>query len=347
MNKIEYFLGANSDKGFVSYFEQLQAGNSDLQLLILKGGPGSGKSSLMKKVAKYAKGLGHDIEYIRCASDPDSLDAIIDQTAGFAMMDGTSPHISDPSVPGVLQHIMYTGDLWDCKKLGKHKKEILNLNEKISCEHKAATAYIKSASALLTENYNCAKKHIKRNDIYAFAAEITDMLPLCSGGVEKKRLLSAVSVGKTVFLEDTIKNISDKIYSIEDPWGCASDYLLNTIKGGALGKGVDVITCRCSVMPEVTEHIVIPSAKLAITRSNEFHRTTNIADAALNGLYTPMDNLSEMYKRTELASIIIDDAAQCIKKAKELHDVLEEYYINAMDFSLADKLFDNIIKRFL
>ena len=45
-----FFLGANSKKGFVSYFDGLQEKSDSLQLLILKGGPGSGKSSLMKRV---------------------------------------------------------------------------------------------------------------------------------------------------------------------------------------------------------------------------------------------------------------------------------------------------------
>ena len=77
---VKFFLGANSENGFKSYFKQLQEGS--LQLLILKGGHGSGKSTLIRKIAAFAEKKGHNVEFIPCASDPESLDGIIDQTAG-------------------------------------------------------------------------------------------------------------------------------------------------------------------------------------------------------------------------------------------------------------------------
>ena len=48
--KIRFFFGSNTAVGFRSYFEQLLGPNSGYRLFILKGGPGTGKSSLMKKM---------------------------------------------------------------------------------------------------------------------------------------------------------------------------------------------------------------------------------------------------------------------------------------------------------
>ena len=58
---IKFFLGANSKMGFISYFGQLQDQKNDLRLLILKGGPGCGKSSLMRRVCEYAEKKGNEI----------------------------------------------------------------------------------------------------------------------------------------------------------------------------------------------------------------------------------------------------------------------------------------------
>ena len=44
MQPLHFFLGANSEEGFSSLYEQLLGGRFD-DLLILKGGAGSGKSN--------------------------------------------------------------------------------------------------------------------------------------------------------------------------------------------------------------------------------------------------------------------------------------------------------------
>ena len=71
------FLGANSAQCFASRFEALYDSQSDLRAFILKGGPGSGKSTLMKSVAKSLLERGEETELIYCSSDPVSLDAVI------------------------------------------------------------------------------------------------------------------------------------------------------------------------------------------------------------------------------------------------------------------------------
>jgi len=167
-SNIKFFLGANSEKGFISYFEQLQGKCNDLRLLILKGGPGCGKSSLMKKVCEYAKKRGNKIILIPCASDPLSLDAFIDVTEGFAMLDGTSPHVTDPALPGARQHLFNMGEGWDLKKLSENESEISALTDYISHCHKEAGAYIKSAAVLLRENMQHASSFMNKKEIYGF-----------------------------------------------------------------------------------------------------------------------------------------------------------------------------------
>ena len=48
MQPLHFFLGANSEEGFSSLYEQLLGGRFD-DLLILKGGAGSGKSTFMRR----------------------------------------------------------------------------------------------------------------------------------------------------------------------------------------------------------------------------------------------------------------------------------------------------------
>lgn len=89
---LRFFLGANTPQGFVSRFDQLADVNDGWRTFVIKGGPGSGKSTMMKKI-KEAIGGGHgDIELIHCSSDVDSLDGVIASGLKFSIADGTAPH---------------------------------------------------------------------------------------------------------------------------------------------------------------------------------------------------------------------------------------------------------------
>ena len=76
MKPVYFFLGANSEEGFFSLYDQLLGGRLD-DLMILKGGPGCGKSTFMRRVGAAMERAGERIVYINCSGDPDSLDGAI------------------------------------------------------------------------------------------------------------------------------------------------------------------------------------------------------------------------------------------------------------------------------
>ena len=89
------FLGANSSEGFYALYDQLLTARLD-DLLILKGGPGCGKSTLMRGVAESLSAAGEETILIHCSGDPDSLDGVIFPALRTALVDGTAPHVLEP-----------------------------------------------------------------------------------------------------------------------------------------------------------------------------------------------------------------------------------------------------------
>ena len=69
-----YFACANSSRGFCNYFDSNLQGLE--RLYILKGGPGTGKSTLMKEIGADFYDLGYDIEFIYCLPYYDTFDNI-------------------------------------------------------------------------------------------------------------------------------------------------------------------------------------------------------------------------------------------------------------------------------
>ena len=91
MNTTHFFLGANSAEGFYGLYEQLLDAKL-YDLLILKGGPGCGKSTFMHRAAAALEARGAQSVYIHCSGDPNSLDAVFFPAIRTAIVDGTAPH---------------------------------------------------------------------------------------------------------------------------------------------------------------------------------------------------------------------------------------------------------------
>jgi len=89
---ISCFLGANSPVGFVSQFEKVYNQTDAWRVYIIKGGPGTGKSSFMKKIAKEAQKRQLDTHIAYCSSDPASVDAVIIPDKKIMVADGTAPY---------------------------------------------------------------------------------------------------------------------------------------------------------------------------------------------------------------------------------------------------------------
>lgn len=89
---LHFFLGANTPQGFVSRFDQLADPADGWREFVIKGGPGTGKSTLMHKIADEFQPVTEHLELIHCSSDVDSLDGVIIHDRKVSIADGTPPH---------------------------------------------------------------------------------------------------------------------------------------------------------------------------------------------------------------------------------------------------------------
>jgi hypothetical protein len=315
-------------------------------MYILKGGPGSGKSSLMKRLGKALEEQGHRIEYIPCASDPDSLDAILDYDAKTSVVDGTAPHTLDPKYPGAYDVIINLGDAWDQNSLTGNKARIMELCDIISGCHTMATSCVTAAANLLEMNRSIASAYVNQNAIQSALQQISEALSDCKTGKERKRLLSAVSVGKNVFFEDTLTALCPKLYVISDEWGAASSSLLENLHQLALSKQWEVITCYCSIeSPDKIDHLLFPTAGVGVTTANSFHSVKKEDVTPVTGLMKPINSYDTDVLAGHLASAqsLIETACSHVERAKHLHDELETFYISAMDFTKVDTLYPRLL----
>ena len=64
--------------------------------LFIKGYPGTGKSSMMKNLAKEAVSRGYDVQLVWCGLDSNSTDLVLIRELDFCIFDSTEPHVYHP-----------------------------------------------------------------------------------------------------------------------------------------------------------------------------------------------------------------------------------------------------------
>jgi len=92
------YLGAATSVGAVDYVMNLTE-QLDRRIFV-KGRPGSGKSTMLKKLVAAGEERGQSVEVYHCGFDPNSLDMVIFPALSLAIFDSTAPHEHFPSREG-------------------------------------------------------------------------------------------------------------------------------------------------------------------------------------------------------------------------------------------------------
>lgn len=339
--QISFFMGANTPNGFVSLFDELYDPKDKSRCYIIKGGPGTGKSSLMKSVAKKAEELGLETEYIYCSSDPNSLDAVILPELNTCLADGTSPHVIEPKYPGACEVIINLGDYYDAEQLYDNSEEIISLSDECSLYHKKCVHFLAS-SALLAND--CSKLYYSILDFdkikrYASRIASREFYPTANEtGYEEKRFLSAVTPEGVFTHNNTLPEFCSRYYVFHDDSDLIASLILSMLRELALDAGMHIITCHCPLSPyEKIEHIIIPELELGFITSNSYHTfELENSKAVHTKRFCDADSLSGRKQRIgfnrKTQDELINESINYLKLAKQTHDKLEKFYISAMDF---------------
>lgn len=349
---INYYAGGNTARGFHNLFV---SNIKDLErLFILKGGPGTGKSFLMKKIGEEWLNRGFNLEYLHCSADNQSIDGVIIRDLQVGIVDGTAPHVIEPKAPGAIEEYVNLGEAWDSKKLVSYKKNILHLSEERSRAFQ--TAYSLFAEGLRIHD-EWEGLYIKNMDFVEANKLTNEIIQQFFQGVKlnkkadvKHRFLGAATpIGPVDFIQNLTEDIEHR-YFIKGRPGSGKSTMLKKIATSAEDLGYNVEIYHCGFDPRSVDMVILREIGIAIFDSTAPHEHFPVRKT---------DKVIDMYTRTmpegtdeRYATEIIDiktrysskmkEATSYLSKAKKLHDELEEIYIAAIDFSVLDKQYEDI-----
>lgn len=337
-----FFLGANSKHGFYSLYDQFAGGEQDV-LHIIKSGPGTGKSTFMKRIGKAAESKGYDVEYILCSGDPNSLDGVYIPALHIGWADGTAPHVLEPKHFGIDG--IYTDLGRFCKReiLKESSEQIKTVTSAYRLCYQKAYMYLQAAGTLRFESpllpaqvedriRSRAKAKIKKE---LSNAKENSSLPV-------KRFLRAISCQGNYTLTQTMNALCDRICILESAIGLDALFFEEII-GEATERGIFHIQCPDPLSPERIEAVLFPDIKLCFATSQavpSFHgkiRTIHL-DA-----YADAIDKSEYKQHEKFKQQLMEAAYKQLSRAKQYHDELERYYRPALNVDALDAYTQTVI----
>lgn len=350
-----YFVCANTARGFTNYFASNLYGLK--KVFILKGGPGTGKSTLMKKIGSIYHNMNYDVEYIHCSSDVASLDGVIIRKLGVAIVDGTAPHIIEPVAPGALEEYVHLGVAWDTAELELHVESILKLQEEIKDHYEKA--YNALERGLLVHD-DWEKIYIAQMN-FAMANEIAEQLKHWilpdvkkeKEGVAFHRFFGAMTpTGPVDYIENLTADMKTR-YFIKGRPGTGKSSILKKVSHAALDQGFDVEIYHCAFDANSLDMVVIPELHTCVFDSTEPHEhfPSREGDVIVDVYAECITKGTDETYANQLAAIA-SEYAECIREAKGelglakcLHDDLEHYYVKSTDFNQINQIRKDILAR--
>ncbi len=344
------YPGGNTPKGFHSYYGYILGQREANRIVCIKGGPGVGKSSFIRRIGEAFSENGESVDYMHCSSDAESLDGIVLRDRKIAFIDATSPHIVDPISPGAVDDIIHLGEYWNEEGIRKNKMNVIESGERISKWYGRAYNYLGAAEKLYDNVAAVYGDAIESAEIYKVAARIVGKelshkeICLRPGDV-KKFFASAITPSGFVNYLPSIAAGCKKIYLISSPFGASAERILNIFAEGAVYRGFAVEEYFCPLKPESKmEHLVIPELSLAFLTANDYHdvepwqlpesaeeiELLDMSDLASESMPERQKDL--MNESSRLCDLMMRKSIECIAEAKKEHDILESYYIPNMDF---------------
>ncbi len=349
---LKYFLASNSCEGFVSFFEISYDPQDEWRVFIIKGGPGTGKSSFMKKCVKYAEEKGENAILCPCSSDPDSLDGVIFENTKIIILDGTSPHTLDPKYPAVCEEILNFGQFWDDRKI-ENKSQVIEVTDQNKALHKTASKYLKATGQIMLDNYITALSCTQKDKVKNFADRLCKKYIPSANDKPKEwlRFLEGITPQGVISYPETLENLENLII-FSDNTHASSNIFMNCVRDFALINGYEIITIKNAFLPTIiTDHIIIPELSTGfVTETKSFkilRESRRIHARRFTSNKLLHNSLARIKINQKVANSLLNSACNTLKHAKSVHDTLESFYIKSMDFEKLNNFADMFCKNYL
>jgi len=341
------FSGAMGPEGFISCFDQLIDEGNLQRKLILKGGPGVGKSTFMRRLHAAICDGEQPSTLCFCSGDPDSLDAVVLPHAGLLILDGTAPHIVDPKIPGARDSLINLGDCLDESALRPRLPHIKACMSDHAAASRRARAYMKAAHAIAQDNAALLSSCTDQNRISRMTdALISAVLAIRAETHKTPHRRSVITDAVTPKGELCLlcEGVQRRVIRLVRHAGMDLTPVLTALSRAVLAAGYDVEEHLDPTSPGGFRHLTIPALSTLVTTSEALASEQTFDFAACVPQSALLRHECALEQGRTAVKQMLHRAVSAMQQAKQLHDELETFYVPNMDFSKWQTIFDRTIE---
>ena len=338
--KTSFFLGANSASGFYSLYDQLGDPEKTFDFVVLKGGPGVGKSTLMREIGRRAEQRGFPVEYIHCSGDPNSLDAVLIEPLQTVIADGTAPHVIEPAYPAAVDRYVNLGCFYDVERLKERRREVIACTKGYQKEYARAYTCLRACRAVLAEAEESVMPLLDEGKLRRRLKNIWIRergKRKKEAGSEQLRFLGGLTPAGRCWCTETLAALCPRIYELRDRYHLAAPVLME-LKEQIRADGYHVLLCLDPDCPDRIEHVLIPELGLGFVTTG---RTFSLDGEPRRCLHLERMLDQEQYRllrgrlrlKERLAEALEEEGAEHLRLAGEKHEELELIYRPFVDFA--------------
>lgn len=344
----EFFAAANSGRGFVSFYDEIFKSDGIERRYLIKGGPGTGKSTFMRRLSDEAEKRGMHVERYRCSSDPASLDGII-INGRVAVIDSTAPHSEEAELVGARDVLVDLGAFWNSDGLYSEFDRIKTLTAKKKRAYSLAYRFLFAAMQSDMASRELVMPYVDKKRVERIARRLTRNIGSDGGYECKVGLSSAIGMSGRCRV-DTYASIAKKAVYIEEHYGIG--YLvLCGICEAARNKGCRISVSYEPLLPDFPDAVFFEESKtlFALCEPCRQHAVSIRRVLDISSLSKREKNALKAEARyaKRLSEALISAAVDELKDAGEAHFELENIYRDNMDFSALDAYTSRLIERII
>lgn len=339
------FAALNSSSGFVSYFDETFSHEKLNRLIVLKGGPGTGKSTLLKTAAKRLEEGGESVEYYLCSSDESSLDGVLFPERKIAIVDGTAPHTVEARYPMVFEEFFDTARFLNREKLSEKRENVFDLTrEKRAC-YARAYHLLKMAGEVERQGHEQISTALNRGKMQAAAERFffRRLKGAAHGEILHRQITAFGGSGK--IHTDSFSTGATAIYTIGSFWGAGREFL-SCLLSLAQKHGVCAGVSYDPLCPTLPESLFFAERNVLVCIGEETEGAEKINMLRFLSAEVLRRRRNHLRLLKQCSDALISESEAAFEDARAIHAQLEEIYVEAMDFEGLNEMWEETFAGF-